>query len=213
MNKLLLSAVLPVLSAVLLTSCSEKQQSSSSADEATPSSSRSSAEESSKKLFISSSSANTPLEKEAWGGAAKFCTANNSYVNVPVRILSFERGKQTGREVERLASQSSFSGYVPPGSSEEYVLVEYELSLSGFPIEEGGTLNTISAHITDSDGNMLKLSDGSYWGASAVCLDEDKYYYEGIVKGRLAYRIPEKCHDYLLVLGEEGQTQAFFKGV
>ena len=213
MKKLLLAAVIPVLSAVMLASCSGKQQSSSSHDDTSASSSQASAAESSKKLFISSSSASTPLELEAWGSAAKFCTANNSYVNVPVRLISFERGAQALREAERLASQSSFTSLIPAGGSEEYVLVEYEISLNGFPVDEGGTLNTISAHITDTEGNMLKLSDGSYTGASAVCLDEEKYYYEGTVKGRLAYRIPKDCRDYLLVLGEEGQTQAFFKGV
>ncbi len=215
-----LSAVL--LAAALLTfssACSGSKDHSSSPASQSPAepSAESSAESSAssgEEISVSDSSAKSPLMPEKWGKAAKYCTEQDSYVDVPVRILSVRRGDGVKDEVRRLADQSLYAVYSEPKDSEEYAIADYELSLDGFPVGKGGTLIDVYAVILGTDGDMLKLSDGSYFSATAMCLNgDDNYRYEGIVKGKLAYKIPKGCTDYLLVLGEVNETQAFVQGV
>lgn len=164
-------------------------------------------------ITAASSSINSPLELDAWGTAAKYCTYENSYVNVPVKITSVRRGKNIAAEVKAIADKSGFISYFEPDENEEYAIAEYEISLDGFPVDKGGTLIDITANITGTDGGLIKLDSGAYWGASAISLNQEKYFYEGIVKGRFAFKIIKNRTDYLIVLGEAGETQAFVKGV
>ena len=58
---------------------------------------------------------------------------------------------------------------------------------------------------------MIKLSTGSYWGSSTIALDEQTYYFDGVIHSMICSPIPKEVKDYLIVLGEYGETQAFFK--
>ncbi len=170
-------------------------------------------EKNSTSITTASSSIDSPLELDVWGTAAKYCTAENNYVNVPIKITSVRRGKDVASEVKTIADKSSFISYFEPDENEEYAIADYEISLDGFPVDKGGTLIDISAYITGTDGEMIKLDNGSYWSTTAASLNQENYYYEGTVKGSLAFRIIKNRTDYLIVLGETGETQAFFKGV
>ena len=159
----------------------------------------------------SSSSVSSPLGKEEWGTAAKFCLKDNGYVNVPVRIVSVRRGSGVNAEVKKIMNASSFNYYFEPSEKEEYAIAEYEICLDGFPVGEGGITCDVTAFVTGTDGQAIKLSDGSYWSATASSLDNETYYYEGTVRSMLAYRIPKECSGYMITLGEYGETQAFVK--
>lgn len=158
------------------------------------------------------SSAGLPLKLNEWGKAAKFCTADSAYKDVPIRILSVRRGAEVNDEVRQLVRNSSFLIYSEPDDKEEYAIAEYEISLDGFPVKEGGVQADITASVSGADGGMIKLDDGSYFGTAAASLvGDDEYYHEGVVKGKLAYKIIKGYSDYLLVVGETGETQAYFR--
>lgn len=160
---------------------------------------------------VSPATVEKPLSVGEWGIAAKFCTSNDRYVEVPVRIVSIRRGGDVNEEVRRLMEQENHY-YFEPDENEEYAIAEYEISLQDFPVGEGGTLCDITAFITGENGEALVLKDGSYWGTSVSCLDESTYYYEGVVHSLMAFRIIKNRTDYLLTVGEYGETQTFFKG-
>ena len=157
----------------------------------------------------SASTLQSPIEAGSWGKAAKLCLKDNSYVDVPVRVVSVRRGTDVNKEVKEKMDASSFNYYFEPSDDEEYALVEYEICLDGFPVKEGGITCDVTAFITGSDGQSLKLKNGSYWGATASCLDNETYYYEGIVHSEMAYRIPKEVKEYILTIGEYGENQAF----
>lgn len=156
-----------------------------------------------------SSSLNSPLEVGEWGTAAKLCLKDGVYVDVPVRLVSLRRGNGVNEEVKKKMEGSHFTYYFEPQDNEEYVLAEYEICLDGFPVKEGGTLCDITTFITGSDGQAIKLKNGSYWGASASCLDNETYFYEGVVHSEIAWRIPKEVKEYILTFGEYGENQAF----
>ena len=155
------------------------------------------------------SSLSSPLEVGDWGTAAKLCLKDGGYVDVPVRLVSFRRSDGVNEEVKKKMEGSKFTYYFEPADYEEYVLAEYEICLNGFPVNEGGTLCDITAFITGSDGQAIKLKDGSYWSATASCLDNETYFYEGVIHSEIVWRIPKEVKEYILTFGEYGEHQAF----
>ena len=156
-----------------------------------------------------SSSADAPLSLDEWGTAAKLNLKDNTYTNVPVRLVSVKRGANIYSELKDTVGSSRY--LFEPRDTEEYLVCEYEICLDGFPVPEGGTLCNITGGITGTNGEMVKLSTGSYWGSSTVSLDEQTYYYDGVIHSMICSPIPKEVKDYLIVLGEYGETQAFFK--
>lgn len=156
-----------------------------------------------------SSSTDAPLSLNEWGTAAKLNLKDNTYTNVPVRLVSVKRGENIYSELKETVGSSRY--LFEPRDNEEYLLCEYEICLDGFPVPEGGTLCDITGGLTGTNGEMIKLSTGSYWGSSTVSLDEQTYYYDGVIHSMICSPIPKEVKDYLIVLGEYGETQAFFK--
>ncbi len=161
-------------------------------------------------VTASSSSMTSPLAMEEWGSAAKYCTKDHNYVNVPVRILSVRRGSEVQKELETLQKSHPFA--MPElNEQEEYAAAEYEICLNGFPVDKGGTLCDITAFLSGTDGKPVKNTDGSYFSTFAVCPDTEHYYFEGIVHSMLFFKTRKEQKEYLLSLGEYGETQAYVK--
>lgn len=158
----------------------------------------------------SSGTVKTPLTNGSWGTAAKYCLEESRYVNVPVRVVSVRRGTRVTEEVRSLMNRKG-DYFTEPSDQEEYAIVEYEISLDGFPVGKGGVLCDIVAFVTGEDGEAMRLDSGSYWGSTALALDDDTYYYEGVIHSQLAYRIIKGRTDYLLMVGEYGETQTCFR--
>ena len=152
-----------------------------------------------------------PLALGEWGMAAKYCTEHNYYLDVPVRITAIRRGAAVNDEVRELMAQSE-QYFFEPSENEEYAIAEYEICLNDFSVGKGGTLCDITAFITGEDGEALALEDGSYWGTTVSCLDQETYFYEGVIHSMMAFRIVKGRSDYLIIAGEYGKTQTFFKG-
>lgn len=161
-------------------------------------------------IKTSSSSLTSPLESGLWGTASKYCTKEQNYINVPVRITSVEHGQKAVKTVKEFMSESSAYNYIEPVKDAEWVVAEYEISLKGFPVDEGGADSTITSFITSNDGGYLNYGDKK-WNTTTINITDGKYYYEGIVKGKIAYQMISGRSDYIIALGEYDETQAFFK--
>lgn len=156
-----------------------------------------------------SSSLDSPLSLNEWGTCSKLSLKDLTYTNVPVRIVSVKRGAEIYDELKESVPTGRY--IFEPRDNEEYAVCEYEICLNGFPVPEGGTLCDISGKITGNDGMSVTLSDGIIWGTTVTCLDEDTYYYDGVIHSQFCFPIPKEVHDYLIVLGEYGESEAYFK--
>lgn len=161
------------------------------------------------KITTSSASVNTPLECNVWGIAAKYCTKTQTYVNVPVRITNITRGEQAETLVKQFTSKSSVYSYQAAEKNVEWAVADYEICIDDFPVDEGGTDNTITAFITGENGSEITVGD-KLFSTSVIHISNGKYEYDGILKGQLAYKIPQKNKNYVIVLGEYEETQTFF---
>ncbi len=133
-------------------------------------------------LTAADSSEQMPLGLHTWGLAAKYDPVSESYREVPVRIT---------RLTEDTADVSLPEGY-------HWKAAEYEISLQDYPVPEGG----VTAAITCSVLSGYALT---------VDLSEEAYAFEGILKGKVAYPVADDAQECILVFGETGEKQAFFK--
>lgn len=156
-----------------------------------------------------SSSLTSPIEIEEWGNAAKFSTAEQKYYTVPIRILSVETGIKAETTVKNFMKNNNSYSYNAPEKNCVWVTAEYEISLDGFPLDEGGTDLSIVSFVTGTDGKSIQYQKQKY-SVTTINITDGKYYYEGIHKGIIAFSLPEKYTDYTIILGEYGETQAYF---
>lgn len=170
----------------------------------------SSEESSNEKIRTVSSSLSSPLGLDTWGSAAKYNTKEQNYINVPVRITAIEHGQKATDTVKKFMSESSSYNYTEPGQDAEWVIADYEISLDGFPVDEGGADSSITSFITAENGGYFEYGD-KQWSTTTINITDRKYYFDGIVKGQIAYQMLKDRTDYVITLGEYDETQAFFK--
>ena len=156
-----------------------------------------------------SSSLTSPLALQEWGNAAKFSTLDQKYYTVPVRILKVITGSQAEKTVRDYTKENKTYSLPSDDSSDVWVTAEYEICLDGFPAGKSGTDAGIVSFVTGLDGNTLEYS-GKKYSVTTINITDGKYYYEGVHRGSIAFTIPSGCRDYMLSLGEYGETQAFF---
>ncbi len=206
------TAVLTIAAAVLLmfSACTASEDSADAQESQTESkASQTSSEDSKEEIKTSSSSVNSPLALEAWGAAAKFSTSEQEYYNVPVRLTGIVRGDSAKDEVRAFADESNEYTYKEPSENEEWVLVQYEINLDGFPLDESGADCSIVSFVTGTDGGYVE-SGGKKYNPVTVNITDGEYYFENTHSGKIAFTLPEACTDYFIVLGEYEETQAFF---
>lgn len=202
-----------ILAAVLLLSlpaCSsaKNEESSKENDELS-----SSLPESSQKSDIntSASSADMPLEPEAWGRCAKFSVSEQGYSTVPVRLTGIERGSTAQKKaMDFLNAHSEYNGISRPAKGQEWVAVDYEIVLDGFPLDKSGTDAVITAFVQAEDGGDIMDGDNAFFPVT-VNISDDSVFYEGTVKGSVVFVLPKSCTDFLMVFGEYEEEQAFIK--
>ena len=225
--KKVISSVVFIFALLSLTACSggtdsnsdggpESPAAESSVSEISPdapsenSDGTSSEESSAEKIRTVSSSLSSPLGLNSWGSAAKYNTKEQNYINVPVRITAIEHGQNATDTVKKFMSESSSYNYTEPGQDAEWVIADYEISLDGFPVDEGGADSTITSFITAENGGYFEYGD-KQWSTTTINITDGKYYFDGIVKGQIAYQMLKDRTDYVITLGEYDETQAFFK--
>ncbi|MDD6490011.1 MAG: hypothetical protein PUG48_09415 [Clostridia bacterium] len=225
--KKIISAVLFVFVLLSLTACADnsKNNSDGGSEEPTTESSvseivsgtqsensddTSSAESSEEQIRTISSSLSSPLGLNSWGIVAKYNTKEHNYINVPIRITAVEHGQKATDIVKKFMSESSSYNYTEPGQDAEWVVAEYEISLDGFPVDEGGADSSITSSVTAENGGYFEYGDKK-WSTTTVNITDGQYYFEGTVKGQIAYQMLKNRTDYVITLGEYDETQAFFK--
>lgn len=225
--KKVISSVVFVFALLSLTACSGGTDSNSDGGSESPSAESSVSEISSdtqsensdgtsseelsdKKIRTVSSSLSSPLALNSWGSAAKYNTKEQNYINVPVRITAIEHGQKATDTVKKFMSESSSYNYTEPGQDAEWVIADYEISLDGFPVDEGGADSSITSFITAENGGYFEYGD-KQWSTTTINITDGKYYFDGTVKGQIAYQMLKDRTDYVITLGEYDETQAFFK--
>lgn len=163
-----------------------------------------------KKIKTSLSSLASPLSTGDTGEAAKYSTSEKGYFNVPVTLLSVETGDIAARRVRELAKSDPVYDFEEAGEDEQWVTADYELSLSGFPLDECGADASITAFVMSHEGDFVE-KDGKKYGAVVWTFTDGSYYFEGTHGGTIAFRLPKELDDYVIVFGEYDETQAFFK--
>ena len=156
-----------------------------------------------------SSSLSSPLSVEEWGVCAKYCTSTEEYVNVPVRLTGIIKGKDAQDRIKSYARGNDSFIYRSPEKGTEWVIAQYELSLTGFPVDKGGADCIVTSFAVSSEGDMLTLNGKGYI-PTTINITPEKYSYEGIVQGEIAYCAVKDGEDYILTIGEYGETQAYF---
>ncbi len=202
----LIAAAFFILSAA---GCGEEDQDKSTFEESPVSAGSKDEESSEQEIRAVSSSLTSPLELEQWGSAAKLSTAEQKYYPVPVRILSIKKGKDAADRVKKFMDKNDSYEYQKPDKGLEWVVAGYEIDIGSLPVDEGGADTAITAFVTGMDGGSLEYK-GKLYPVTAVNMTDGNYYYEGLHKGETAFILPEGCIDYMLVLGEYGETQAYF---
>lgn len=174
------------------------------------SSEQSETENTAEKIHTTSSSLTSPLDMDTWGTAAKYSTSEQKYYNVPVRITSAIYGKDAEIKIkDALKKDPAGYEFTAAQKDQKWAVVTYELSLDGFPVDDGGADASITSFVTAEDGGYLSRG-GKDDAVVTMNLYEEKYYFEGIVSGQTAMLIPKECDKFILCLGEYGETQAFF---
>ena len=171
--------------------------------------SENSGESSVESIQTATSSIDFPIDINTWGVASKYSTKEEEYFNVPIRITSITCGDQATKSVKEFLDESSSYIYTEPDKNAEWVIAEYEISLDEFPVDEGGTDSSIVSFIMGSDGNYIDYGDKK-WSTTTINITDEQYYYEGIVTGKIAYQMISDYKDYVIILGEYNETQAFF---
>lgn len=188
---------------------SDKDNSETSSAESDIENSTENNESSTEEVSTAPSTVASPLTLNTWGTASKYCTKEQSYIDVPVRITSVTKGENAEKIVKRFMDDSSSYNYTEPDQNAEWVIAEYEISLDGFPTDEGGVDGSITSFITGTDGDYIDYGDKK-WSTTTINITDGKYYYEDIVKGQIAYQMIIGRTDYIITIGEYNETQSFF---
>lgn len=211
MKKVIFTTICIIMVA-LLTACSanEKDNSENSTDTSVKVSEMSENENNKQNdISVSSSSISVPLSINNWGNASKYSTKEQGYYNIPIRITALTKGKKASEIVKKFMDKSASYTYTEPDKNAEWIVADYEISLDGFPVDKGGVDTSITSFVTGTDGNYMEYGDKK-WSTTTVNITDGKYYYEGNVKGQIAYQMLTGRTDYVITLGEYNETQAFF---
>ncbi len=204
-----MAVVLIAAFSMMVCACSENQTDEKEETSSVSSAAESTEESDKEEIKTTSSSLTSPLSLEEWGTAAKFSTKEQKYYNVPIRVISVTNGKNAEKEVKAFMDESEEYTYEKPEKNTEWISVEYELSLDGFPLDEEGADACVSAFVSAADGSVIEYK-GKKFSSVTVNMVDGEYHFEGIVKGRTAFKMPENLSDYTVAFGEYGETQAYF---
>lgn len=188
-------------------SSQDRQQSDQSQDG--ENSSNEGGENSTGEIHPLSSSEKLPIDQGNWGTASKYNTKEKSYVNIPIKITSVVHGEKAAETVKDFMDKSSSYNYTEPDKNAEWVVAEYQISLDGFPVDKGGADASVTSFIMGSGGGFID-NNGEKWSTTTINITDNNYYYEGIVTGKIAYQMLAGHTDYIIVVGEYNETQAFF---
>lgn len=162
-----------------------------------------------------------PVKVGQWALASKYAGkyldesyAEQTYIDVPVRVTKISRGNSLSNEVKDLLASKHYKAN-DPKKTLEWAIVEYEVDLSD--VKFGGSLGTtikIDSGIKGTDGGSVKYNDITYIGLSTIDVSSSDYVKEpGVYSGKFVTQLPEGCSDYLIKLGNSyNGSESYFKG-
>lgn len=161
-----------------------------------------------------------PLELGEWGLASKYAGkyldesyADQTYIDVPVKVTKVSRGDKVVEDVKTLLAAKHYKYQEPKSSQLEWVIVEYDVDLSD--VKFGGSLGTtikIDSSVKGSDGGSVK-HDGITYILTTLDVSDSSYVKEpGVYSGKFVTQLPKGCKDYLIKFGSYGKTESYFKG-
>ena len=207
--KKLLAVLLITTFSFMICACSENKTEENEETSSVSSASENPEESDKEEIRTTSSSLTSPLSLNEWGTAAKFSTKEQKYYNVPIRVISVTNGKNAEKEVKAFMDESPEYTYEKPDKNTEWVIAEYELSLDGFPLDDEGADASVSAVVSSDDGGIIEYK-GEKFSSVTVNMIDGNYSFEGLVKGRTAFKMPKNFSNYIVAFGEYGETQAYF---
>ncbi len=156
------------------------------------------------------SDVNNYLQRGDVGLASMYSSETNSYKTVDVEVTKFYRNS----EVEPLINQYLSSN--PQGSlnleeGNEWVAVEYNVTLNNFTTSTSGVASNLDLQISGLNSEQVIFEGNAY------NVNNYNIQYEIIQSGSSGrainlYQLPKGCTDYLLQFGSYNQTIAYFKG-
>ena len=169
---------------------------------------------------VTSSTKDAPFAMKQWGLASKYAGkyldesyADQTYIDVPVRVTKVTRGDKAIDNVKSLLAEHHYKYTEPKSSQLEWVIVEYEVDLTN--VKFGGSLGTtikIDSSVKGTDGGSVK-HDGITYILTTVDVSDSKYVKEpGVYSGKFITQLPKGCTDYLIKFGSYGKTESYFKG-
>lgn len=213
MKRKMIAIGLCMVSLLALTACTASKETETSSETQSSSVETSTvSEESKEKIKTTKSTIDTPLSVETWSVCGKYCTATESYENVPIRITKIIRGDEANQKVKAFMEAHDGYDYTEPEDGKEWVVAVYEINLDNFTVEKAGADPSITARVCGTDGGNLVLNDEQYY-ATVLTLAEDKYVYDGTVEGMVAFVLPKALAEYRIVFGEYDEQCAYFSGV
>ena len=161
-----------------------------------------------------------PLELGEWGLASKYAGryldesyADQTYIDVPVKVKKVSRGDKVVDDVKSLLAAKHYKYQEPKSTQLEWVIVEYDVDLSD--VKFGGSLGTtikIDSSVKGTDGGSVKY-DGITYILTTLDVSSSDYVKEpGVYSGKFVTQLPKGCKDYLIKFGSYGKTESYFKG-
>ena len=162
----------------------------------------------------------SPLNIKEWGLASKYAGkyldesyADQTYIDVPVRVTKVSRGDKIIGDVKSLLAEHHYKYSEPKSSQLEWAIIEYEVDLTD--VKFGGSLGTtikIDSSVKGTDGGSVK-HDGITYILTTLDVSDSKYVKEpGVYSGKFITQLPKGCKDYLIKFGSYGKTESYFKG-
>lgn len=157
------------------------------------------------------SSKSNPLSIGEWGIASKYSSKNS--VDVPVKVTNVTRGSSAAQEVKDYCNnKSSFYKYTEPKDGMEWAVVDYTVDLTNIADFGSGEKSlSVTSKISGTGDNTSIKYNGITYIVTTMNINA-RTSTENIANGQFAVQLPIGCSDYIIVLGDYSQTQAFFKG-
>lgn len=155
------------------------------------------------------SSLESLLSVGEWGTASKYSSSDKKDKELNVKITNIRRGENIENEVKNWFNTSG-TIYKYPELKEgmEWAVIDYTVDFSEFG--ESSTMK-VNSEIAGLDGHSIKY-DNKIYVVSTVDMSGKDSVESGIASGRFCTQLPIGCKDYIIIMGNDDSTRAYFKG-
>lgn len=158
---------------------------------------------------------NSPLSIGKTGITSIRNSETSGYSDVSVTLAKVTRGSEADSMVEAYNnSNKAVKVNIPKKNECECAVAELDVTIpDNLKVSKYGIIPNIDVTIKGLDGKNIKYNGKTYIGMNGFIIsnkDAIKPGQTAVVK--FAFPIPKGCTDYLIIVGNDKNTQAFFKG-